>query len=251
METEIKAIYKEMDTKKFLKFIENNVFLKFGDNAEIYNETTEEYNVGIKNIGFKVIFFSGIPIDVQHLNDKEKKNFIKDEHLPIFDISIEKIEKQHNHSILTIRFQADTFETISWKDIYKIKDGRKYAIKNSERLVNFAIDLIKETKPLKLIIDYEGKGICYEGKGDRVDKDEQLRSWFSYSKKLDDFLTMAKAYQTIKEQNKQFEGSTSKILKNCAYKTFEFDEGFAVQISPTIDVHNDLEYNNFYNKIHP
>lgn len=270
---EIKGLYEEIDIHKMIEFTKKSKFLKLNGEMTIEGEKKGKPITSLKDIDsnklkleynlkdcfkfgnfycktYKASWKPGKELDKLDYKEVNIKDEYRDEYIGGCSLTFENFNGVYR---LILRLYENNFEKNEWSAFFKEDTAKKLskcAIKNSERLVNFAIDLIKETKPLKLIIDYEGEGICYEGKGDRVDKDEQLRSWFSYSKKLDDFLTMAKACQTIKEPTKQFESPDIRIIQKCAYKTFEFDNGFAVQISPTIDVHNDLEYNSFYSKIY-
>ncbi len=269
---EIKGLYEEIDISEMIEFTKKSKFLKLNGEMTFEGEKNDKPITSLKDACsnklklehnlkdcFKIgkfyckTYLASWNTDKKRgeldYNEVDIRDEYRDEYVGGCSLTFENFNGAYR---LSLTLYENNFEKNDWTAFFKDDVAKKltdYAEKNSERLVQFVIDLIKETNPLKLIIDYEGEGICYEGKGDRVDKDEQLQSWFSYSRKLDDFTTIAKACQSIKKSNEKSEGSLIKIIKNCAYKTFELDDGFAVQLSPVIDMHNDPKYIDFYNKI--
>lgn len=262
LDIEIEALYKEINIQKIIEFIKKSKFTKLKGDIIFKGEKNGKPITSLKDVGLKKVELEDNHKDYlkigpfyfkvytaswafgkypENLKDEEIK--IKEDYEDLYIdgcwITIENWDGLYG---LRSFFDPYLFQRDQWTEFFRNREEDvKYAIANSSNLVNFAIELIKETKPLKLIIDYEGEGI---------DKDEQPRSWFSYSKKLKDFSVMAKACQKMKGQSYELEGSLSKVLQRCVYKTFELNEGFAVQISPTIDMLNDPEYKNFYDLLY-
>ncbi len=172
---EIKGLYEEIDIQKMIEFTKKSKFLKLNGEMIFEGEKNDKPITSLNEVGpnklklehnlkdhFKIGKFycktymaSWKPCKELDKVDYEEVNIedeYRDEYIGGCSLTFENFNGVY---ILSLTLYENNFEKKEWTAFFKGNVAKKltnYAEKNSERLVQFAIEIIKETSPLKLMV---------------------------------------------------------------------------------------------------